>query len=150
MCFDKSNPLVRHVSSCSAGLNSSSLGDRFLDSNILHNYLAEDAPAQVRDGVGQVYIWINMLICGRFQGSMVASPIQSRLFFLLEDAHAAYLETMTVKTTPFPHPFTQIIFVGLFLIAIIVPVLVFLFAKDGPLWWAVFLTCGSTFGFQAL
>ncbi|CAD7937296.1 unnamed protein product [Amoebophrya sp. A120] len=115
------------------------LQGRYSSESVAHN-----VPA-TRNGVAQGYIWTVMLISGRFNQHMLASPIIARLYALLDDGVASYFDALVVRTTPFPFPFMQIINFGLFLIKIIVPVVVH--QTGVPLIWAIPLTCCCVFGF---
>jgi len=88
------------------------------DVELLH---CQDAP--FRDRVSQCFAWMVMLITGRFAGGnhMVAAPIVSRLYVMLEDGYKAFYDAMIVRNTKFPSPFTTIIYISVGLLCVVVP-----------------------------
>jgi len=123
------------------------IGLSVLDTDIT-KYLDERSPFRVRNGVTQCYLWMAMLISGRFSQHLIPSPILARLYTLLDDGMQGYYEALLIRTTPFPYPFTQIINIGLVLVMVFVPVLVHSMSPNFI--WAALISVCCAFGFFAL
>lgn len=103
------------------------LGFKLLKKSKIKKFLlgeGENNEKEVRNGVMQCYIWIMMLVTGRFNQHVVPSPVLARLYMLMDEGLADYISTLVVRTTPFPSPFSQIINTGLHLYNILVPLAV--------------------------
>ncbi|CAD7933538.1 unnamed protein product [Amoebophrya sp. A25] len=120
------------------------LGGKLMDKNHVSQYVGR-ADTAARNGVGQCYVWLVMLLCGRFLGHAVAGPILARANSLADEALSDYHAAMVVRSTPFPLAFVRMLDFALFLVKIIIPLVVH---QTGlPLHWGIPLVCFCVYGF---
>ncbi|CAD7933811.1 unnamed protein product [Amoebophrya sp. A120] len=124
------------------------LGYRLCEEAELEYYLdrAKNPDTCARSGPLQVFLWLQMLLTGRFHDEhFVSPPVIARLYTSLDEALDAFYAAMVIRSTPFPKPFVLMLNFALFLVKLVIPMVIH---QTGlALHWKIPLLCFCVYGF---